>query len=214
MSTIIQNKPKFTVPFGYLIAYIYIYHSQKCLAAYRTICTWAVWIRHTWANWIRRTWAKLDAFGQRVQVPTAEVGIGGVLRHSEAIMLINLRSHISLFTIYNMLSSGRGRSDRRSPIRRLYACLCGSGLACKSGMSPPFPTNMAATFARFTQFLMIELPFRMRSMGPMCLCIYLMFLSPDPSRARVDTYLIYHPPHWFSAHSFSKVTRIPKTSTV
>ena len=51
----------------------------------------------------------------------------------------------------------RERSDRRTPIQRLYACLCGSGLVSKSVCNATFPTkmaeNMAATFAHFTQLL-------------------------------------------------------------
>ena len=58
---------------------------------------------------------------------------------------------------------------------RLYmnSCLCGSGLASKPcPRHSTFPIknmaeNMAATFARFTQLLTIEFPYRRRSMGPM-----------------------------------------------
>ena len=73
------------------------------------------------------------------------------------------------------LSSGRERSDQRSPMRRLYACP-DQVLHQNHVRHSTFPTkNMAATFARFTQLLMIEFSYRRRSMGPMRL--YLHFLK-------------------------------------
>ena len=55
------------------------------------------------------------------------------------------------------ISSGRQRSERRSPIRRLYEFLSGSGLACKSVMSPLFPTNMASVFKIIKSYILFVL---------------------------------------------------------
>ena len=97
-------------------------------------------------------------------------------KHGEKNMAPNFARFTQLLTIefpYRKRSMGT---------MRLYACLfkiclCGSGLASKIGMSPTFPTKkhggkMAATFARFTQLLMIEFPYRRRIMGPIP-CVYI-----------------------------------------
>ena len=54
-------------------------------------------------------------------------------------------------------------------VMRLYmfVCLSGSGIASKPVCNATFPTNMAATFTRFKQFLENESPYRRRSMVPM-----------------------------------------------
>ena len=103
--------------------------------------------------------------------------------------LLNTEGEHNSITLYyyvqtsyiHYISSGRECSDRRSPIRRLYACLfvCPDQVLHENHVcdAPSLYKNMAekmaATFARFTQLLTIEFPYlRSTSMMPMRLWWY------------------------------------------